>query len=371
MKSVAIAMTAAAALASAGCETDLECGLGTLEVDGACVVADGVAPESGQCGLGTHFDPISQTCTPNTDPTECGPNTVPQVNDDGVIICVGQGGGGCGAPLVCPEPSATGVSVCGSLFDLGTDDVLIADDAEGEPCDPQNPTETGPCSLVLNVYDALAFPQNPRGTSPLASEEVLVDDCGRYRMVDIKRPFNGVFAIALDDATTTGGLDGDELQDAHRLSVTGFATAAGETRDGVRLFAMTVDTDEAWTASAGDPFEGQTFAQVGVYAPIFLHGETPVPGVKITAGGTVRAGSDYYFADATAGSRLEIDAGQDDTGTNGTGLIVNSSIAQHSGTGSEPAGCSWPTGTAAANPGMVFYQDRHARLSDDLEVLCP
>jgi hypothetical protein len=276
---------------------------------------------------------------------------------------VGTGdGGGCNAMLACEAPSSGRVSLCGRLLDAETGARIEAADATGAACDPGAPAADGPCSLQIRMYDPLAFAANPTGTAPLAADSILVDDCGRFAAVNVNRPFNGFVAVAVDDAGAA---------DARVLTGIAFAIEANGRRAELRAFSTLHASDERWTASAGSPFGGSTFADKGVFLPVFLHGATPVPGVTITVGGASSPGNDYYFGDADASLRNSIDASMASSGVNGAGLMVNSNLSLHSGIGSEPAGCEWPTGMAASIPGVVFFREAIAHVEGDPAEPCP
>src|SRR5678815_924279 len=132
----------------------VDCGEGTIERDGVCVPAD-QAVEPGDCGDGTHYDPAEGgSCVPDLPPAQCDPDTTVPIPDPvtGIITCVGTGTTGCGLP--CPPPGPGNVSLCGKLYDV-EDDSAIEETADGTPCDLENPTLTGPCSLHVAFYPAL------------------------------------------------------------------------------------------------------------------------------------------------------------------------------------------------------------------------
>ena len=104
------------------------------------------------------------------------------------------------------------------------------------------------------------------------------------------------------------------------------------------------------------------FANQGVLAMVFRHAGVPVAGVTVRQNGNVIPNDDYYFSDAGK-TRATIDPPRTMTGPNGTALVLHSSSpVPHTGTGSEPAGCRWPTALAATIPGVVFVQLKDAEL---------
>lgn len=269
--------------------------------------------------------------------------------------------GDCGAPIVCPTPVGSKVTVCGRIFDVGSGEPISAPSPVGALCDPGAPTTSGPCALTIEMFDPLAFAANPTGTAPLAADEIAIDDCGRYRAVNVTRPFNGYMAVVVDDAAAL-----------YAQTAVTFPIDMGETRAGSVAAATLQATDTGWTITAGDPFGGITFAEKGVVLYVFLYAGVPVAGVIITRSGAVRPVDDYYFAASDVGAmRTTVAAGETATGPNGAALLVNSSLAQHSGTGAEPSGCEWPSELAAAIPGVVFYAERNAHVVGDPGTSCP
>lgn len=264
----------------------------------------------------------------------------------------------CGAPIVCPEPTGGGmVTVCGRIVDTGTGEPMQATEPTTAPCDPDAPTDTGPCSLDVAVYDALGFAAGPTGVSPQAVGESMVDECGRFRLANVARPFSGLIAI---------GVDGP----ARALTGRMLETGPGETITNVAAYATASSTDASWTSSAG--LAGASFANRGVVMAIFRHGDAPVGGVGITRGGMLVPAESYYFsADDTGTTRATIDPTRSTTGPNGAALMIGSSLGQHSGTGGEPAGCAWPDALAVSAPPAVWVVELAAYASGSPELACP
>lgn len=337
----------------------LECGPGTAEKNGECVPADGVLPENIFCDVGTHYDGALQSCVPDTAPTICDEATTTPIVDPitGIITCQGTGGGNaCEAP--CPQPTAGKNTVCGRLVDAETGDyITMPGDPQGTDCEDVPEAErSGPCAMKVEFYDALGFAQNPTGTAPLNAEEIVVNDCGWFKGTNIPTPALGFLAVSADDA------DGSGL-DKWVLTGVAFPVAPGDRRPEQVTYVVSNDTDDTWTDSGGFPFGTSTsFADKGVFFPIFLLEGEPVAGVKITrdpAG--VVANDDYYFSDTNPHTRATVDATQDATGANGAGLMVNSPLVDHGGTGGDlPTGCVWPPDLAKSIPGVVFANERYA-----------
>jgi hypothetical protein len=123
-----------------------------------------------------------------------------------------------------------------------------------------------------------------------------------------------------------------------------------------------ITTDAAWTSTAGDPFDGASFAEKGVIAGIFLLEGVPVEGMvlKRDPDGVVPA-DDFYFSDANPLTRTTVDPLQDATGPNGTALMVNSGAVYHLAQGYVPDHCYWGAELAKSLPGAVVVTEFHAR----------
>src|SRR5262249_28394341 len=141
---------------------------------------------------------------------------------------------------------------------------------------------------------------------------------------------------------------------------------------GMHGFILRHDTDDAWSAAAGDLPAGQTFGSMGVYVPIYIDGQkppvgpfagTPTAGVTIIKSGSVIAANHYYFSDSDPPSRTTVSPTQPSTGANGTGLFINQPGLDPamSGMGAEPTGCTWPSDPGAAPTGAVFVNERIPR----------
>jgi hypothetical protein len=362
MRNELLLACALALAALPACKT-LECGENTVEQDGECVAMAG--PTGTQCGPGTHYDTGTGRCESDLFSEGggvCGEGTTATVNDAGVRVCVGAGGGGtnCAAALPCPAPTTeNSVSLCGRIFDL--EDSSPLDDGDAANGEPHKTVE-------LRVVDPFAFIANPN-TAPLA--RAYPDACGRYRILDAPRSPAGhpFLAIAVDDIVDTGTgqpLFGDNLVTAG----IGEELAAGAVRASQRAWILRRTTDESWSAGAG--LTGMTFGQRGVYIPIFLSGSPVAPFANaptenvMTAviegtGRTVKPENDFYFDDASATDRKVVNPSRTQTGRNGSGLYINqSAIVSFSGVGATPEGSCWAINPAAAPPGAAFVQERLA-----------
>jgi hypothetical protein len=217
----------------------------------------------------------------------------------------------------------------------------------GDPCTQAEPE--GPCSIELTAYDALAFFQNPSGAAPLPAD-IVIDDCGRYLVSDFPVPSLGFVAFAMDDASANDNM---------ALSARTSGVSEGRREHGFSLYVVRNSTDQAWTASAGDPFSGQTFSERGVFAAIFVTGAVPTSGVMIARWDGAHPEDDYYFSDVDPSSRTSIDPQQTVTGENGSGLMIDSTLEDHTGMGGELAGCYWPSALGKSLSGAVIVQEFH------------
>ena len=148
LRLAAVGLLAACAIGgSTGCATT-ECGEGTIERDDECIPADGISPEIDSCGPGTVYSPGDGACIPLRPPTECGPNTVEEIGEDGQIVCVGAGGGTCDGPIACPLPAGSNTTVCGQIVDTETGQPIRAGDGtDTSDCVADSPHADGPCAL--------------------------------------------------------------------------------------------------------------------------------------------------------------------------------------------------------------------------------
>lgn len=265
------------------------------------------------------------------------------------------GPSGCGA---CPVPDPGKVSVCGWLRDAETDDLLGTISPSWQDCAAMNPRPTsGPCAVEVAFYDALMFAGNPTGSQPLQPSRLTVNTCGRFIAENLPSPALGFMAIAVDDHP-------ELAQEAYVLSAQAFPSMANLRLDSLQVYVVRRTTDVAWTTTAGSPFGSSTFNARGAYLPIFRHRGAPVAGVVVTENGQSQPGDDYYFSDLDPFERTTINPGQASTGANGSALVVDSALVNHSGQGGIPApdGCVWPNDLADAIPGVYFV---HHRDSED------
>ena len=339
---------------AAGCN-NTECGPGTIAKAGKCEPAD-VTTGAAMCGPFTELQ--GDKCVPMFPPTVCDPSTTtPDVDPTtGVTTCVGTGGGGCSAPFACPTPSSgTKQTICGQLYDLETNQPFAAPQASGAKCG--TPTSSGPCALMIQAYDAIAFGMDPMTAQPLTNGGVEIDDCGRYRVKDIDIPSGPFIGLGIDDANTTN------MGPMGVTNTTGVATpkSGGAVTKDLEAWIVKASTTTSWQTTGGPPLSG------GIYVAIFrthkLGNGDPLAnqaGVSITKSGSTSPANDYYFV-STETNHTNIDAAATATGVNGTGLFTNASVNDnlvYSGVGgiADTVNCKWETHAAASLPFIVFLQ---------------
>ncbi len=326
----------------------VECGEGTVERGGDCV-SEETPSNTCVCGLGTHFDDDLGVCVADYAPAVCNAETTVEViRDDNVILCKGDCSGGC--PPACPLPAVGHVTICGQVVSIETTGRIDADGGgTGMRCD-EIPVEerTGPCLMKLSVSDGIDW--------PISSDalDVTLYDCGYFAVTNIPAPASGRLLLTVDDAD--GSAAEEWVPTASMLDV-----EAGERVESVNAYGLRHSTDQAWTESAGWPFGGATFSEKGTLAMIFLRGDTPVDFVQIVRSpGGVEADDDYYFSDSDRYTRSTITLSQYATGHDGAGLIVNSPLVDHGGSGGLPDLCVWPWEPAASIPGVLMVTERRA-----------
>jgi hypothetical protein len=345
-----LAIAAVLGAASGGCKST-ECGEGTIDKNGTCVPADETVSDA-KCGPFTELR--GDQCVPTFPPTICDDGTTAADVDPstGVVTCIGTGGGGCNAPLACPQPEAGKQTVCGQIYDLKDDAKFATADATGAQCTAK--AASGPCSLDIHVYDALVFGANPQTAPKLPPTDqpggVYVDDCGRFRIENISVPNGPLIAIGADDATV-GPMGSVGPSGIATLKIPGTAT-----RD-LELFVASAQTAGSWGAMGGPPLTG------GMAISIFRAGKTgraTQAGVTVTRNGSTIAANDHYFAANDAPGHTMIDTAATATGANGTALITGASVGEglvySAQQGPLPAECRWETHGAVSLPFILFVQ---------------
>lgn len=331
-----------------GCQPAVECGAGTIERDGVCVAGD--VPET-PCGVGSVWDDVTQTCVAPVSAT-CGDNTVLILNDAGTGVCIGIGGVTCDQKPVgkCTPPQPDKVSVCGRVFDFATTEPLANDATAGAP-----PVT----DRSIALYDPMGFLFDP-STEPINGfGDVEIDACGWYFALNVPVPTAApLIAVAVDDRGL-GREEGD-----YRLTGVASVVEPGSVI-WLHAFSTSNATDAAWGTPSTPGFA--TYGAQGVWAPIYVakdptdtqdadpfHGQ-PVAGVvptHSTVDVPVLPADDFYFSDTVPTSRVTLDGAATATGPNGTALVTNQTLEQHSGTG--PANCTWNKHDAASVVGVIF-----------------
>ncbi len=260
----------------------------------------------------------------------------------------------CTVPLACPAPSSgSKQTLCGQLFDL-ENNARFGDTTTGTLCAPN--ATSGPCSLAVTVYDAIAFGQNPVGTVPLAHDAPYIDSCGRYRIENIDvTGVVGFLALSVEDAAGPGPA-GTTVQTA---IVT--PRYPGASTDQLEAWIANDATTTQWTATGGPALAD------GVFVPMFrahMLGTPNTDPFEPQSGVTVTMNnnpvSQYYF-DATSLDRTTVDPAAVTTGANGTALIANAMVQNglaYSGTGglADATNCRWPSQVGMALPNIVFVE---------------
>jgi hypothetical protein len=354
---VQIVMVAAGTALVCGCN-QVTCATGTIERGGSCVPADETTGTA-MCGPNTML--VGNQCVPTLPPTVCGSNTTPVMTDAGVIACVGTGGGGCSSPLACPNPSSGATqTICGQIYDFEDNTPFTDGSATGAQCG--SATTSGPCSLAIQAYDAIAFAMNPATAQPLANGGLYIDDCGRFRLTDVAQPSGPYIGLGLDDANAAN------MGPPGTTNTVGVAVAvnAGGASPGVEDWIVKQSTTNSWAATGGPAIN------TGVLAMVFRAncsgtGCTGDPfalqaGVEMLDNGNpIAPANGFYFA-ATDTGRTTIDSTATVTGMDGTGLINNASLSAgltaYSGSGglTDPVNCKWPGQAGASLAYIVFIQ---------------
>ena len=356
----ALVLVIAGSFAASGCK-DVQCDVGTIEKNGKCEPADETTGTA-QCGPNTMLE--GTLCVPTFPPTVCDPSTTTMdTGSDGVVTCIGTGGGGCSSPFACPQPAQGKTTICGQIYDFETNLAFAVPSASGAMCTPG--ATSGPCALTINAYDAIAFGQDPSTAQPLANGGVEIDDCGRYRIKDVAQPASPFIGLGFDDA------------DAGNLGPPGVTNTVGVALSkqpdvavkGLEAWIVKSSTTDVWAATGGPSIAG------GIYVGVFRskHGDPPIgdtcsgsncldtaAGVTMTKSGSAQPANDYYFV-ATSLLHQMIDPAAVATGQNGTGLLTGASVNDsiiYGGTGglTDAANCQWKSHAAASLPGIVFIQ---------------
>jgi hypothetical protein len=342
--------------AAPGCTT-VTCGVGTIERNGECAPADGIA-DPASCGSGTVL--VGDRCVTTV---ECDSNTTkPVMNPDGSISCVGiNDKSPCGVPISCPAPSTGKQTICGQLYDITDNSPFQASDGDGTRCDLATPTADGPCSLRMDAFNAVDFAGDPMGATPLNVGDKYLDNCGRYKFIDVTPPAAPFIGLGFDDAAAA------DAGPPGLTNAVGAALASNpdSSTDNFEAFIAPKATTDMWANG------GPTVA-TGFHVLIFRKHKCDAngtctgdrfaaqSGVQIYKGAQAVPNSDTYFEASDTGHTM-IDAGATSTGMNGTGLLTGATTIDGlvwTGMGgiTDTTSCTWEQHAAASIPGVVTFQ---------------
>lgn len=334
------------ALASlSACQT-VECGPGTIDRGGECEPAD-LTVGTAQCGPNTELR--GDQCVPKLPPTECDPDTTqPETGADGVIRCIGTGGGGCSAPLACPNPTGGNQTICGQIYNFADDKPFAADGATGAKCTPG--ATKGPCALQITVRSATP----PSATLPTV--ERYLDDCGRYRVSDIDVG-NVTLGLSLQfDDTASGNTVPTDVTVPTYVVI---GKGAGTRTKNFDAWIVDKATSDGW--KQGGPAISPMY---GLYAAIFrshaCNAESECNGDRFAteAGVTFNVSPAAYFIDGPGHKTVAPNANA--TTSNGTALAtlmdLPTSVTGSGGLGGSTDDCQWPLLLAGPSPGGVLFQ---------------
>jgi hypothetical protein len=232
------------------------------------------------------------------------------------------------APADCPAPTQDGrISICGRIRDV----------ANSRPVGSAQ-------SVTLTFYDALDYAANPTTSQPIVPGSLTIDVDGDYVATDLARPNLGFIGIVADDDPNAGTT-------AYAPTMLALPVAGGSTYGGTTAWVLRNATDTSWSQAAG---LGTSFVTQGAVLGCFDYFGAPAPGVRITEAGNVEAANDYYFTDTNQLERINLSSMPTQTGADGCGLKINSSLVEHSGEGGAPPGCWWNSRLARAVPGALW-----------------
>jgi hypothetical protein len=208
----------------------------------------------------------------------------------------------------------------------------------------------------MNAYDALAFAANPAAAPKLAVDTISIDDCGRYRFVNIDTTGTSPFiGLGIDDAGMAPGPGGVTVS-------TGVAAEKADMLvENFEAYIVKSSTYAMWAGSGGPSLAS------GIYVATYrahklapgVDRHAPQAGVTFAnVDTTTYAADDYYFTAAQT-THQTIDGAASVTGMNGTALVAGRSTSEgvkFVGQGGVGSGCAWRPHAAASIPGIVFIQ---------------
>jgi hypothetical protein len=259
----------------------------------------------------------------------------------------------CDQPISCPPAGSGHQTICGQLYDLEDGSKFQAPGATGAQC--SSTTASGPCSLEMKAYDALAFAADPGTAAPQATDPVYIDDCGRYRVPEITLPGGPLIGLTIDDATV---VDHGPTGSTNTVAVATAKQGATATQNFDGWVASKATTD-VWEGSGGPPVSGGLFVPI-FFAQIDSTNRNLQSGVTVSRSGNPVPLQDNYFAVGES-ARQHIDGAATATGINGTALVTGASLgdgAVYSGSGGGlSASCEWPTYPASSNANVLAVQE--------------
>lgn len=317
----------------------VDCADGTTEIGGECVPADNVI-DPATCGPGTSLQGGQCVST-----IICDGETAAGAN--GETICLGGGGG-----IDCPAPpSATGITLCGQIFDIESGGPFRA--SANAKCEPCSPAANGPCSLGIQAVDAIKF-ANGAQDAPLNAEETVIDDCGQFQLFNVTHLDAIAIGLAIDDGVVQGP--------GGVTHPTGLALLVGDAKGkavrNIEHYVAPPDTVTSWSNTGGPTL------QTGMFVAVFRanrNGLETQAGVTLQRAGANIAGDDFYF-ESDEETAETVDPAATATGVNGVALAVSPDAPnvqitkQYTGAGGLPAGCAYSTPQpGVVLPNLVFF----------------
>ena len=339
----AFAVAAGCALGASAC-TAPSCGKGTKQVQDAngnltCVAADAIGPDpcTNDADAGTRI--VGGKCVGTV---ECGANTMAVVLNDGTIQCVGTGSNG--------PPTCTGTPTAGHICISGQ----IRHFVDGMPIGMNE-------SVSVQVFDPLAFLQNPSGAAPLvASMDIMGPN---YVIPDIPLPSLGLIALAVEDPK--GNPPASQMLTIGGTGLTG-VSGTNYKLDG---YAVPLAVVQQWQTETSIDFDGG-----GAFAAFFYcdaskaaqndftqYEMTPAAGVKLVqvVNNTAQPLANARYADPT---RDVLSATDTATTMLGEAVTPQNGLGNFSGQGGTCGGnpvSKWEGLPGGSAPHVVFINRFH------------
>jgi len=305
----------------------VECGQGTIELDGVCVTG---APGGDGGFTQAQCDPnVSKfeggKCVPKLKPVICLTGNE-SVDDAGITLCMGTAVTTCETEAVCADPSGVGgdeICVSGR--------VMAGDEHDKRVSDMATLSE-----IEVRVYEPLNFLADP--TSPPFRKLTLgngLDTCGRWtvRFSTSQDTPNGLVAFSATDKSNAAGMPASGTA-KYVLGAVASRPAANTNIRGKFAYLVSKAQDTAWSTAAGVP-GGKTFSELGTLAVRYHLKDTgategsipgePVAGIVPAWNNSPNPATDYFFSDAPVamGTNLKTPApAQTKTGPNGVSFVT-------------------------------------------------